>query len=1048
MKGTIAASAPPSAASVWRCSRLLARLRELEVGLGVPCRREYARHLAKGVAWVTKESRSLGSWSVLILAALLCGYTGLARAQVNHPATQAEPSDDPHGTEIQPEPVTDTSEYRGYVAKATIETVTPQRLKPNARVAVDVSVWLARPIPVSDLSRTLDILIDGVALERADAPTDSESDHVSRQRSGAQLHARPEPGALGITLFATTPSDLPSSQDVTLSVFSRLDGRNVAIVTVGTAESPTGILKYLDGKALTRLIIVAVSVSGALFVFFVWWRSRQQIAQLQAQVEAGRTRLNEFAQTAALERTAASAEEMREHTAASAEEMLEQASPEVPTEIIQAIANTELTIVLGPGASAQAGMPNTVPLWLAVVDRVQSNIHRSRIPQLRELVGRSETSIATELLISLIGRERLSKVLALELAPTLAAPKRLHEQLLKLAQLGVKRFVDLTWDNTLESALESEQPRVFTSTRHEGLSESLRSGQVTLLKPIGSVTEPQGMCLTQQEFRRRLAHAPELERSLSSLFSTQTLLFIGLGTKGIEEFITSLPPELEGSGRRHFAVVPFDRSIELWGEGPGKRFGVNVLPYAARDLEALPDFLQELVSRAQQNNALDHGIEKRIGSLSRGGKLQSLTLRNIGNFKTIEISFDENWNLLLGDNGGGKSTILRAITLALSGSDSRGEGMAARLLRNGEQEGSIELTFGSSRVRTTLVRDGTRVQMRSLHITPLQAGQVLVLAFPALRGVTTTQPTGPTRMEAADPSVDDVAPLLQEKVDTRLNQLKQWVINTAIQSENSPNGREARMFSTFKDVIRDIVPGRHVELRRVDRQTWTVWLNTDDGEVSFDSLSQGTSSILGWVGVLLQRLYDVYPSLDKPEEGSALVIIDEIDAHLHPRWQRKLVTLTREKFPNVQMVASSHSPLLAGAMRRNELRIVERDPETDEMRAAPPREDLSGQKADAILTSSLFALPTSRSPEAEKKINEYFALFHKPGKTSAETVRLRSLEEELEHLNYGTAQVLLQTQEKIQRDFAATVDAIPAELVASLSERLTARGRSDEGENL
>jgi predicted ATP-binding protein involved in virulence len=301
-------------------------------------------------------------------------------------------------------------------------------------------------------------------------------------------------------------------------------------------------------------------------------------------------------------------------------------------------------------------------------------------------------------------------------------------------------------------------------------------------------------------------------------------------------------------------------------------------------------------------------------------------------------------------------------------------------------------------------------------------------------------------MDAPDPSVDDIAPLLQEKVDTRLNQLKQWVINTAIQSENAPNGREARMFETFSHVVRDVVPGRHVEFGRVDRQTWTVWLRTADGEVSFDSLSQGTSSILAWVGVLLQRLYGIYPHAEKPEEGAALVLIDEIDAHLHPRWQRKLVTLTREKFPNVQMIASSHSPLLAGAMRRTELRIVERDPITAQMRAESPREDLSGQKADDILTSSLFELPTSRSPQAEAKIKDYFALFEKYDRTPQENDKLRSLEEELDQLNYGPTLADRKQQQQIQSTLNAQLDAIPENLAASLSARLAGGAQAREGE--
>lgn len=173
--------------------------------------------------------------------------------------------------------------------------------------------------------------------------------------------------------------------------------------------------------------------------------------------------------------------------------------------------------------------------------------------------------------------------------------------------------------------------------------------------------------------------------------------------------------------------------------------------------------------------------------------------------------------------------------------------------------------------------------------------------------------------------------------------------------------------------------------------------------------------------------------------ASALVIIDEIDAHLHPRWQRKLVTLTREQFPNIQMICSSHSPLLAGAVRQNELRVVERDPKTGCVTANPPPENMSGQKVEDILTSSLFALPTTRSPAAERKIKEYFSLFESRHRTVAEEQRLQALEQELEELNYGPSAESRKAYEDIQTVLAANVNAIPDNLAQSLTERFASK---------
>lgn len=663
-----------------------------------------------------------------------------------------------------------------------------------------------------------------------------------------------------------------------------------------------------------------------------------------------------------------------------------------------------------------------------------------------EVMRRNGADAVIEPLIALVGRERLLAQLVEELASgrNVSNPQRAGDALADLSAMGVRRYLDLNWDPLLESSLNQKRVSVYTGQESASLSEALRGPDTIVIKPYGTAERPDTLILTPHDFRRKLSVTPELERVLGYLLSTQTLLFVGLDTGAIERFLSGLPAQLESSGREHFAYVPKDYNTDLWSQGFAKRFGITVLPVDSGVGSSVRAVLKPLTERARDSQPSSKRASLNRPPLPGLEKIRTLHLENIGNFISIDIKFADSWTLFLGDNGGGKSTILRAITLALAGNDPRGEAMAARLLRMGERTGAIDLTLGSSgglTLKTRLTRDGNRVVVSAAQITPLQASQGIVLGFPAVRGVTTTQSTGPTRMSTPEPSVDDVLPLLQEKIDTRLNQLKQWVINTAIQSEDKPDSRQARMFSTFRQILRDVVPGRQVEYSHIDRETWTVYLKTEDGVVSFDSLSQGTSSILAWVGILLQRLYDTYPSSDSPEKSAALVLIDEIDAHLHPRWQRKLVALTRRQFPNIQMICSSHSPLLAGAVNRREVRIVERNPKTGRSEANEPAEDVSGQRVDDILTSSLFALTTTRSPEAEQKIKEYFVLFEKFDRTPDENLQLEALEEELDKLNYGPSGQAKARQQTLRTTLTTQLDSIPKDLTGPLAQRLAA-GRS------
>lgn len=79
---------------------------------------------------------------------------------------------------------------------------------------------------------------------------------------------------------------------------------------------------------------------------------------------------------------------------------------------------------------------------------------------------------------------------------------------------------------------------------------------------------------------------------------------------------------------------------------------------------------------------------------------------------------------------------------------------------------------------------------------------------------------------------------------------------------------------------------------------------------SIDQLSYGEKSLLAMIGDIARRLTLLNPTLNNPLEGKGIILIDEPDVHLHPQWQRRLITLLDKTFPNCQFVLTTHSPLL------------------------------------------------------------------------------------------------------------------------------------------
>src|SRR6185295_15187693 len=109
-----------------------------------------------------------------------------------------------------------------------------------------------------------------------------------------------------------------------------------------------------------------------------------------------------------------------------------------------------------------------------------------------------------------------------------------------------------------------------------------------------------------------------------------------------------------------------------------------------------------------------------------------------------------------------------------------------RLLRQDAATGKIELTVGEVAYETTLRRDQrTRRVIISGALTPLQKRDWVVLGFPPLRGISVTNPPGPTLGGSPDPQVEDLIPVITGGFDTRLDSLKQWLVNLEVNSSGS-----------------------------------------------------------------------------------------------------------------------------------------------------------------------------------------------------------------------------------------------------------------------
>jgi hypothetical protein len=129
-------------------------------------------------------------------------------------------------------------------------------------------------------------------------------------------------------------------------------------------------------------------------------------------------------------------------------------------------------------------------------------------------------------------------------------------------------------------------------------------------------------------------------------------------------------------------------------------------------------------------------------------------------------------------------------------------------------------------------------------------------------------------------------------------------------------------------------------------------------KVSFDQLASGLKSLVAMIGDILIRMYKQQPDIIDPAEFKGLVLIDEIDVHLHPKLQKELVEQLTRTFPAIQFIATTHSPIpLLGAPKGSRIFKVERNSTAGvTLRRLDDKLILGDLLPNTILTSPIFGL--------------------------------------------------------------------------------------------
>ena len=339
-------------------------------------------------------------------------------------------------------------------------------------------------------------------------------------------------------------------------------------------------------------------------------------------------------------------------------------------------------------------------------------------------------------------------------------------------------------------------------------------------------------------------------------------------------------------------------------------------------------------------------------------RVAGLKLANVRAIEAAEFHFRPGFNLVAGVNGVGKTTVLDALAVSLSaivdravghrraavsfGTDDIRMGVGALQVECGfELAGEIE-TYTLHKPRESVVAPKEMDQFsrqetgQSANTAPTfeefypgmpvegevrgSHGRPLAVLFSTNRAVSSER--APPKSAAAGGVNAAYSGALSDRRELRLAEFEGWMRAQEALSSERPAAK--RVLAAFETAVTRFLPNyRNFRVGGAGKRGSLLLIDRGDVTLPIQSLSDGERGVLALVLDLTRRLVQVNPEMDDPAaEAGAVVLIDEIELHLHPSWQRRIVGNLEETFPKCQFIATTHSPQAIGEVEHDRIHIM------------------------------------------------------------------------------------------------------------------------------
>lgn len=340
-------------------------------------------------------------------------------------------------------------------------------------------------------------------------------------------------------------------------------------------------------------------------------------------------------------------------------------------------------------------------------------------------------------------------------------------------------------------------------------------------------------------------------------------------------------------------------------------------------------------------------------------KIKNLKLENFRGFEKLDIEFNDRMTCFVGVNGAGKSSLLRAISKSMSllvnkaSLTSKKEySLVSDDVRKIENDALYNF-MGEAKINATFLyndkdyKTTNCIQVRG-DTKSIAGTNADICSFlddselPVLSFYVATRTIGNIESQLKDISPISDPFYLYKNIETAVSSYEDFFSwfkrREDIENERIVLAKENRGINDYRDVqleiVRDVISNFLGEKEgyklRVSRQENTLYIRKGNAQISFENLSDGEKAVILLLGDIARKLAittsykfkDLPTTINDIRNGDGIILIDEIDLHLHPSWQRKICGFLKDYFPKCQFIITTHSPQVLGELKTEEIWLL------------------------------------------------------------------------------------------------------------------------------